>query len=393
MNLATRCTACGTIFRVVQDQLRISEGWVRCGRCAEVFDAREQLFDLEREAAPPWPPAGAPPQPEATQPSADTEAPDDLPSGWHAPPMPAPAPQPWPEEPPAPPPPPTPPPPPPPTPAPAPVAQPEEEWPVTVQQHDPELERRREPYLTMEPAAPEAEDDGLPVPKGWTPPEAADGAALADSAAPDVLLSPSLAAAAAGQGQARASETPTAADPDGAPATPGFVRQAQRRARWQRPGVRLALGAAGLLLLGALALQLARHQRDALAAQYPKARPALQTLCQWLACEIRPWKQITGLHVESSGLVQEGSGHHYRLSLSLRNQSPWELALPWVDLSVQDAAGKPVARRMLSPQDFGMDGKSIAPGAEQSLQLVFESGEQAVAGYSIEIFQPAGEQP
>ncbi|MBB2487979.1 zinc-ribbon domain-containing protein, partial [Mitsuaria sp. WAJ17] len=58
MSLATRCTACGTIFRVVQDQLRVSEGWVRCGRCAEVFDAREQLFDLDREAPPPWPPAG-----------------------------------------------------------------------------------------------------------------------------------------------------------------------------------------------------------------------------------------------------------------------------------------------------------------------------------------------
>ena len=55
MSLATRCTACGTIFRVVQDQLRISEGWVRCGRCAEVFDAGEQLFDIDREAPPPWP--------------------------------------------------------------------------------------------------------------------------------------------------------------------------------------------------------------------------------------------------------------------------------------------------------------------------------------------------
>ncbi|WP_431263771.1 zinc-ribbon domain-containing protein [Roseateles chitinivorans] len=53
MNLATRCTTCGTIFRVVQDQLRVSEGWVRCGRCAEVFDAREQLFDLERDSPPP----------------------------------------------------------------------------------------------------------------------------------------------------------------------------------------------------------------------------------------------------------------------------------------------------------------------------------------------------
>jgi len=45
--LATRCSACGTVFRVVPDQLRVSEGWVRCGRCSEVFNALEGLVDLE----------------------------------------------------------------------------------------------------------------------------------------------------------------------------------------------------------------------------------------------------------------------------------------------------------------------------------------------------------
>jgi predicted Zn finger-like uncharacterized protein len=45
--LATRCTACGTTFRVVPDQLRVSGGWVRCGRCSEVFNALEELVDLE----------------------------------------------------------------------------------------------------------------------------------------------------------------------------------------------------------------------------------------------------------------------------------------------------------------------------------------------------------
>jgi predicted Zn finger-like uncharacterized protein len=52
MSLATRCTACGTAFRVVQDQLKVSEGWVRCGRCNEVFNALEGLFDLERDSGP-----------------------------------------------------------------------------------------------------------------------------------------------------------------------------------------------------------------------------------------------------------------------------------------------------------------------------------------------------
>ena len=40
MALITRCPACGTMFRVVSDQLKVSGGWVRCGQCAEIFDAQ-----------------------------------------------------------------------------------------------------------------------------------------------------------------------------------------------------------------------------------------------------------------------------------------------------------------------------------------------------------------
>ena len=65
MSLATRCTACGTVFRVVQDQLKVSEGWVRCGRCDQVFNAIEGLFDLERDAPPDWNPPPSPPPPPA----------------------------------------------------------------------------------------------------------------------------------------------------------------------------------------------------------------------------------------------------------------------------------------------------------------------------------------
>lgn len=39
MSLIAICPACNTHFSVVPDQLKISEGWVRCGNCHEVFDA------------------------------------------------------------------------------------------------------------------------------------------------------------------------------------------------------------------------------------------------------------------------------------------------------------------------------------------------------------------
>lgn len=63
MSLITRCPACGTMFKVVADQLKISEGWVRCGHCTEVFDATADLRDdAQLEAADaPTRPASIPP--------------------------------------------------------------------------------------------------------------------------------------------------------------------------------------------------------------------------------------------------------------------------------------------------------------------------------------------
>ena len=71
--LATRCPVCSTVFRVVPDQLRVSEGWVRCGRCAEVFNASLSLVDMET-GAPRAAPEGLPGAPAATPPAAPAPA-------------------------------------------------------------------------------------------------------------------------------------------------------------------------------------------------------------------------------------------------------------------------------------------------------------------------------
>src|SRR5215468_438989 len=82
MSLITSCPSCGTMFRVVPDQLKISEGWVRCGHCSEVFDATAHLVDesvLEGlpeaqgtlsaplETTQPEPPPPSPPPPAAAR--------------------------------------------------------------------------------------------------------------------------------------------------------------------------------------------------------------------------------------------------------------------------------------------------------------------------------------
>lgn len=71
MSLITRCPACATTFKVVPDQLRISDGWVRCGQCTEVFDAPANLLP-DPEAVRPDParaPTEAPPTPRVEPPA------------------------------------------------------------------------------------------------------------------------------------------------------------------------------------------------------------------------------------------------------------------------------------------------------------------------------------
>jgi predicted Zn finger-like uncharacterized protein len=66
MTMATKCTGCGTTFRVTPEQLKAHQGRVRCGRCMAVFDGLGNLITLPETpaagvapATPPEPPPGA----------------------------------------------------------------------------------------------------------------------------------------------------------------------------------------------------------------------------------------------------------------------------------------------------------------------------------------------
>lgn len=43
MSLITCCPTCQTMFQVSGEDLRVSDGWVRCGKCNGVFDASAYL--------------------------------------------------------------------------------------------------------------------------------------------------------------------------------------------------------------------------------------------------------------------------------------------------------------------------------------------------------------
>jgi len=59
--MTTRCPHCGTVFKVVPDQLRVRDGLVRCGECSTVFDGRACLVahipqGVDQGRVPPEPP-------------------------------------------------------------------------------------------------------------------------------------------------------------------------------------------------------------------------------------------------------------------------------------------------------------------------------------------------
>ena len=60
MRLITRCPQCETTFRVIPDQLKLAQGWVRCGRCTRVFEADQHLFEVPAPTPQPEVPAASP---------------------------------------------------------------------------------------------------------------------------------------------------------------------------------------------------------------------------------------------------------------------------------------------------------------------------------------------
>ncbi|MEP7296774.1 MAG: zinc-ribbon and DUF3426 domain-containing protein [Burkholderiales bacterium] len=324
MSLATRCFACGTVFRVVQDQLKVSEGWVRCGRCNEVFNALETLFDLERDTPPEWSPGEQTPVMIAPPGDAPADRRLDL-ATEHS----------------------------------------------RADRIDAHLlgTRRRESEST--PAGRVGERDRLEFPDAEFEPESiAWGGPMFDArAAP--AASPS-------------------AEPEGASprVAPEFIRHAQRRARWQNPLTRAALGIIGFVLSGMLAVQAANHFRDLAAARWPAMKPTLLAWCEWRGCSIEAPKRIDDIAVESTSLTRAPEGDAFRLSVTLRNRGAIALALPSVDLTLTDAAGQLVARRVLAPIDFRSGVAPIQAGAELPLQLLLSSGSARITGYTVEIFYP-----
>lgn len=390
MSQITCCPFCATKFKVVPDQLRISEGWVRCGQCKEIFDAVAHLQPLPVPATVLVAvPAPAPSVAVPTVAAAPVQVPAFL---REPPPLPDPAPAPLPE----------------------PSAQPE-----LAPKPEPELNLAPEvvaapaveiPSTTAVPAhspeelstaqAPE-EEVALAIRPAvvQAPPAApADEMVQRDSPAPEpepepereLELEPQVPSRLQGVLAAAPPQAPAQAAPAPARAEePSFVRAARRQAFWRSAPVRVSLWVLCVLLTGLLAVQIAWHERDRLAAQTPALRPLLIQLCAALDCDLHPYRHIAAVQIDSSGLSKVGHGDSYQLQVTLKNTSVVDVAMPALELSLTDAQEAVLVRRVLLPDEWG--GPAVLPAASEwsvRTPVALQGAASQLSGYRVLAFYP-----
>ncbi len=370
MNLATRCPACNTTFKVVSDQLRISDGWVRCGRCSRVFDANDHMVNPSHPDTPiestaserrfDEPVAIQVPVSESTPvPPDEALSDDDLP---------------W-------------------IPASAAVAS----W-----EQLPSLELGATSAKRIDPFwVPANADSVQPAPFASTiTDEPVPSASLAEDivlrdleddsgekTAPFIVRMPSEAIGPAARNDRL--------DPLVDHADISFLGDVdpeleRRRGMWRR----VALIVLALVALLALVSQVLAQTHDMLVARQPTLRPAMLAWCRFTGCTVSPLRNIDAIAIDASTFVRDQADDGYVLSFTLRNQSAMPLAMPAVEISLLDTQERPVLRRVLRSTDFGAPlvlsarGEhstvlplAIAPSQAQALQPL-------VAGYHLDAFYP-----
>lgn len=163
-------------------------------------------------------------------------------------------------------------------------------------------------------------------------------------------------------------------------------------ARPRPPRKYLWRGAAAVLLVTALT-QFAWLRHDAMIDRWPALYAPAARLCQSIGCTVTPPRQIDALVIESSSLNREinaadasTDGQALMLTVFLRNQAPYPVAFPSLELTLSDAQSQPAARRTFRATDYVPRGElngGLAPHAERVIRLRLMSTVAVAANYQV----------
>jgi predicted Zn finger-like uncharacterized protein len=318
------------MFKVVPDQLRVSEGWVRCGQCDEVFDAKAHLQDPLNSV--PAAPLG---------PDARTGKSNDYDWGTVAGVRSTPAP----------------------------VAA-------------PEVRADNSPRTSLTGFADtthEVSEEGTPAPDPFLEKSPQELSAFLGSVPVDLNLA---------DGNEPAPVTQSYASPESAPsfltAKPGTSRKG---GRFWRAFMAMACVVLGL----ALAVQVVLHERDRIAATQPLLQPVVATVCAAFGCEIAAFRHIDSVVIDSSSFTK-ASALTYKLQFTVKNVGTVTVATPALELTLIDTQDRTLVRRVVRVQEFANRQATMAPGNEVTatlpVQVRLSASSDKVAGYRLLAFYP-----
>jgi len=171
---------------------------------------------------------------------------------------------------------------------------------------------------------------------------------------------------------------------------PEFVKRSRQQEQSGRTR-KIAMLAGSIVLLLILIAQGAFTFRNALAARYPGAKPALESGCALFGCRVELPAQVDNLVIDTGELTTLGGGA-YTFTTQLRNQGAVPQAWPSLELSLTDANDKPLVRRVFAPRDYlastGAAANGLAPRVEQAITLHFRVDDLQPSGYHIAVFYP-----
>jgi predicted Zn finger-like uncharacterized protein len=391
MALATRCPHCQTTFRVAHDQLKLRAGLVRCGACKQIFNGIEHLLppdEAERRAEQRTEQRVVVPSSEPVVSRAPVVDRADIPDEENNEIFPV-----------------------------EPVSSEIEDREVkTAEASEADMHEAAPPPPSAEPAEPAqpdaevdplqrmtlmdfsyAEDESAANGAAKEQPPTDETAETADAAVPDPLEE---AIADLQRKPLRSTKKPPKkrrwGDKEESAASsleePSFVKQGRRRQRIGR-ALRIFLRVGTFVLLVGLLMQGAYVFRDQIAARFPEAKPILVQGCAILRCQVGLPAQIEAVSIESSELQTLAPGKNsFGLTALLRNHSATAQAWPSIELTLNDADEKAIARRVFMPRDYldpAQDfATGFAPESEQSVKLFFELSELKASGYRVYLFYP-----
>jgi len=150
---------------------------------------------------------------------------------------------------------------------------------------------------------------------------------------------------------------------------------------------------ANATLLVVLLLQGAYFFRVDLAAQLPGLKPLLVNACTALDCKVSLPRDSEQIGIESSSLeAHPDAARLITLHALLRNHAPYAQAYPELELSLNDMDDRPLARRILRPQDYLPASQpsetGLAARRELEIALNLDVADLNPAGYRLFLFYP-----